>query len=100
MSKTLYEAWGPEKSIKAFVHFAANTYPNQPTDLKDNTHFTTYGAYQLAKCVASGIRQGIPGLAKFLKTDLPLYDPVHPDAFEKWNLPASSFIGAIKPDGN
>ena len=41
MSKTLYEAWGPEKSIKAFVHFPANSFPNQPNELKDNTHFTT-----------------------------------------------------------
>ena len=67
MSKTLYEALGPQESIKAFVHFAANTYPNQPADVKDNTHFSTYGAYQLAKCVVNGIKQNVPELAKHLK---------------------------------
>lgn len=100
MSKILYEAWGPQKSIKAFVHFAANSFPNQPNELKDNTHFSTYGAYQLAKCVANGIKQKIPSLAKYLKKDLASFDPAHPDAYESWLLPASSFVGAIKPDGN
>ena len=100
MSKILYEAWGPEKSIKAFVHFAANTFPNQPNELKDNTHFSTYGAYQLAKCVVNGIKQNVPALAKHLKAGLPPFTPAHPDAFEDWKLPASSFIGSGKPDGN
>jgi hypothetical protein len=100
MSKTLYEAWGPEKSIKAFVHFAANTYPNQPNDVKDNTHFSTYGAYELAKCVVNGIKQNVPQLAKYLKKDLPKFNPAHPDDFANWNLPQSSFVGMTKPDGN
>ena len=39
MSKTMYEAWGPQESIKAFVHFPANTYSGQTKELKDNTHF-------------------------------------------------------------
>jgi lysophospholipase L1-like esterase len=100
MSKILYEAWGPQKSIKAFVHFPANSFPNQPNELKDNTHFTTYGAYELARCVVKGINQNLPALAKFLKENLPLFDPAHPDPFEQWHLPPSSFIGTVKPDGN
>lgn len=99
-SKTLYEAMGPKRSIKAFVHFAANTYPNQPKAVADNTHFSTYGAYQLAQCVAAGIRENVPALAKLLKQDLPRYNPANPDDAAKWNLPASSFIGTLKPDGN
>jgi lysophospholipase L1-like esterase len=100
MSKVLYEAWGPEKSIKAFVHFPANTFSNQKEELKDNTHFTSYGAYELAKCVVNGIKQNLPSLAKYLKQNLPAFNPSHPDAFEKFNLPASSFIGSVKPDGH
>ena len=42
MSKTLYEAWGPVNSLKAFVHYPANTFPGQTTELKDDTHFNTY----------------------------------------------------------
>src|SRR5215213_922369 len=84
MSKTLYEAWGPERSIKAFVHFPANTFPNQTKELKDNTHFTAYGAYELAKCITNGIKLNIPSLANYLKGSLPPFDPSHPDAFEDW----------------
>lgn len=100
MSKTLYEAWGPEKSIKAFVHFPANSFPNQPNELKDNTHFTTYGAYELAKCVALGIKKANLGIAKYLSKEATNFNPAKPDAFEKWHLPLSAFIGTVKPDGN
>ncbi len=34
MSKIMYEAWGPQESIKAFVHFPANTYPGQTKELR------------------------------------------------------------------
>lgn len=100
MSKILYEALGPQRSIKAFVHYPANTFPNQPNELKDNTHFSTYGAYQLAKCVVNGIKQNIPELAKLLRQDLVLYDPARPDEVAKWDLPASAFLELTKPDGN
>ncbi|RXK87412.1 rhamnogalacturonan acetylesterase [Filimonas effusa] len=99
MSKTLYEAWGPERSIKAFVHFPANTFPGQKQELKDNTHFSTYGAYELAKCVVLGIRK-IPELAVLLKSGIPEFDPARPDAYEAFDLPASAFSGVVKPDGN
>jgi lysophospholipase L1-like esterase len=100
MSKTLYEAWGPEPSKKAFVHFPANSFPNQPKELKDDTHFSTYGAYELAKCIAKGIRAQVPQLAAYLKPGTGNFDPAHPDLIDKWNLPASAFTGAVKPDGN
>jgi lysophospholipase L1-like esterase len=99
MSKTMYEAWGPEKSIKAFVHYPANSFPNQTAAIADNTHFSTYGAYQLAKCIVNGIKQADLPIAKYLK-EVPKFDPANPDPVETWNLPMSSFIGAKKPDGN
>jgi lysophospholipase L1-like esterase len=100
MSKTLYEAWGPESSKKAFVHFPANSFPNQPKELKDDTHFSTYGAYELAKCIAKGIRTQVPQLAAYLKPGTGNFDPAHPDTINKWNLPVSAFTGVVKPDGN
>lgn len=57
MSKTLFEALGPEGSKKAFVH---------TEKLTDDTHFSSYGAYELAKCVVEGIKSGVPELAKHL----------------------------------
>lgn len=100
MSKILYETWGPETSIKAFVHYPANTFPGQSKELKDNTHFSTYGAYELAKCVVKGIRENVPALAAYVKKDLPAFDPSKPDDVATWSLPQSSFIGMVKPDGN
>jgi lysophospholipase L1-like esterase len=100
MSAKLYEALGAEGSIKAFVHYPANSFPNQPAEIKDNTHFSTYGAYELAKCVVTGIREKVPGLAKHLKEGMPLYDPSVPGKFEAWYWPPSSFISSVKPDGN
>ncbi|MES2882757.1 MAG: rhamnogalacturonan acetylesterase [Bacteroidota bacterium] len=100
MSKTLYEALGPEKSIKAFVHYPANSFPNQTKEIKDNTHFSTYGANQLAKCVVNGIKENIPGLAKYLRRNLKSYKPSQPDEPSDWKIPQSSFVGVVEPDGN
>lgn len=100
MSRRLYEAWGPERSIHAFVHYPAHTFPGQEQELKDDTHFNSYGAYELAKCVVKGIKENVPELAKYLSTDLPVFDPAHPDPMETWNLPMSSRITVVRPDGN
>jgi lysophospholipase L1-like esterase len=100
MSKQLYEAWGPEQSVHAFVHYPAHTFPGQEKELKDDTHFNSYGAYELAKCVAKGIKENIPELAGYLVRDLPGFDPNHPDPLGSWSLPMSGKISVRKPDGN
>lgn len=100
MSKILYESWGIETSLKAFVHFPANSFPNQREALKDNTHFTPYGATELAKCIVNSIRQqGLP-LAAYIKKEVPAYDPAHPLAPEKFYWPQSPLVASVKPDGN
>ena len=100
MSKILYEAWGPERSIKAFVHYPANTFPGQNTELKDNTHFNTYGAWQIAKCITKGIREANLDIAKYLVKDVTAFDPAKPDPIEKWEWPLSSLFASIKPEGD
>ena len=100
MSKTLYEAWGPDASLKAFVHYPANTFPGQTQALKDNTHFNTYGAYELARCIVEGIKTGVPDLAKSLMADIPPFNPAQPDPIAGWSWPLSPMMSAIKPDGN
>lgn len=100
MSKTLYEAWGPGQSLKAFVHYPANTFPGQPTALADNTHFNPYGAYELARCIVKGIAAANLPIAKFLIKDKIAFDPAHPDAAAQFYWPLSGFVTAVKPDGN
>jgi len=100
MTKTLYEAWGPEDSKKGFVHYPAHTYPGQDQELKDNTHFNTYGAYEIAKCVLAGIRKQVPALRPYIKKTVPTFNPAHPDAISGWNWPESPRADITKPDGN
>lgn len=100
MSKTMYEAWGPEESIKAFAHFPANTYPGQKEAIADNTHFRPFGAYEIAKLILKGIRDADLGLVKFIKKDVGRIDPSKPGSFESFYWPNSRSAVSIKPDGN
>jgi len=100
MTKTLYEAWGPEDSKKGFVHYPAHTYPGQDQALKDNTHFNTYGAFEIARCVLEGIRQHVPALRPYMKKTVPTFNPAQPDAISSWNWPESPRADITKPDGN
>lgn len=100
MSKILYEAWGPERSAKAFVQYPAHTFPGQDRELKDNTHFNPYGAYELARCIVQSIKDQHLPFAKYLKKDIPVFNPAHPDVLEKWYWPLSIMISSTKPDGN
>jgi lysophospholipase L1-like esterase len=89
MTKILYETLGPENSKKAFVIYPANSFPGEPNALNDNTHFNSYGAYQLAKCIIEGIRENNLGIEKYLIKGLPTFDPAKPDPFEEFSLPLS-----------
>lgn len=100
MTKVLYDALGPEKSKELFVQFPAGTFPGQEVTLADNTHFCDFGAYEIAKCVAEGIRKKLPALAKYLKPDLAPFNPAHPDDIRKWDLPLTPMFTSIKPYGN
>ncbi|RYX86528.1 rhamnogalacturonan acetylesterase [bacterium] len=100
MSLKFYEAMGPEASQKAFVFYAANTFPGQKEALKDNTHFNNYGAYELARCIVEGIKANVPALAKSLADDVKSFDPAKPDSAESFNLPVSPLAASEKPAGN
>lgn len=111
MSKTLFEALGSDGTLKAFVHYPAGTFPGQDKALKDDTHFNSYGAYELAKCVVEGIKANKLGIAKDLTGDAqqgrgnptghtPPFDPAHPDPADQWHLPASPSSSATKPYGS
>ncbi len=100
MSKTFYETLGVEASKRAFVHYAANTFPWQQQALADNTHFSTYGAFELAKCVIKGIKDSKDKIADLINQNYQGFDPAHPDPYEVWNWPISSKGSVTKPDGN
>lgn len=100
MSKTLYEAWGVLNSLKAFVHYPANTFPGQDKKLEDNTHFSPYGAYQLAQCIVRSIRQQSLPISGFVRKNIAAFDPAKPSPFEKFYWPPGKTTMPVKPDGN
>lgn len=100
LSKTLFEAMGPEEAKKAFVHYPANSYQNQPNALADDTHFNPYGAYELAKCVVKAIVDQNSPLKKYISKSYTDFNPDKPDDVEKFHWPESVFMEALKPDGN
>jgi hypothetical protein len=84
MSKKLYRALGTNLD-KAFV---------------DGTHHNNFGSYQLAKCVAEGIRQSKLKLASEIVEDFSGFDPARPDSFEPFRIPASPGPVGVRPLGD
>ena len=99
-TKTFFETLGFENSKRALVHYPANTFPNQPKPLADNTHFNPYGAYEVAKCVVMGIKQLQLPLAKMLRPDWKDFDPAHPDDWQTFKWVPARNAEIVKPDGN
>jgi lysophospholipase L1-like esterase len=87
MSRDFYEALGKERSGAAFK-------------AGDSTHHNNYGSYQLAKMIVQAIRDQKLPLAKFLRKNVPDFDPRKPDAPEAFRLPPSPAGEIVKPLGN
>ncbi|MBD0832593.1 rhamnogalacturonan acetylesterase [Aestuariibaculum sp. TT11] len=100
MTTKMYESWGDEVSRNAFVQYPANTFPGQFTKLEDNTHFNSFGANEIAKCVVQAIKDLNLYLAHYLRRNIPKYNPLAPNEINNWNLPLSSRFEVKKPDGN
>lgn len=99
MSKRLYQALGAEGSKAVFLHVPAGTYPGQAEPIRDDTHFSNYGGYEIARCVVEGIRTGVPDLAALLAANVTPFEPAHPDPQDSVSIPASSFEVLAVPDG-
>src|SRR5580704_2123976 len=92
MSKTLFEAMGPEGTLKAFMHYPADSFPGQTAAIEDDTHFNSYGAYELARCIVHGIREANLPLTKFLDPTIPDFNPAHPDPQSDFHLPFTPIL--------
>lgn len=100
LTTELYETWGDEVSRKAFVQYPANTFPGQEKALDDNTHFNSFGANEIALCIIKGIRELEIPLKKYIKKEIPNYNPKKPNYISSWALPMSNRFEIAKPDGN
>ena len=100
MSKTIFEAMGDAGTLHAFVQYPANTFPGQKQEMKDNTHFNDYGAYELARAIVQSIRDQHLPLESYLRPGIPPLDPAHPLPFADWSLPMSPFLTTDAPYGH
>jgi lysophospholipase L1-like esterase len=100
MSGKVFQALGEEGSKQAFLFYPAGTVPGQDKEIKDNSHFSAYGAYELARCVVEAIRTSDLPLAKRLAGDVRPFDPSHPDDPGSVNIPRSPARAASRPEGS
>lgn len=91
MSKTLYEALGPEGSKAAFAEPAPGRL--------DNTHHDSYGSYELAKAVVLGLRDARVPAAAYI-VDGFAFDPAHPDPAAGFAVPPSPRRTEQRPLGD
>ena len=91
MSRTLYTALGPEKSVQAFA---------APEGKVDNTHHNNYGAFLLARCVARGLVDAPLEVARELLPEFRDFDPARPEPPEVVAIPPSPRFTNQRPLGN
>jgi len=65
-SETVVKNLGVEDSKKLFLILRPKEHPNYPNGSDDNTHFSAFGAEQMARQAAVGISEAKIGLAKYL----------------------------------
>ena len=100
LTKPLYEAFGEEGSKKLLVHYPVGTFPGQEKELKDNTHFSNFGAYEIARIFVTELgNQNIP-LAKYVKPEYGNFNPSNPDKFESFDYTLTPLYNVGKPAGN
>jgi lysophospholipase L1-like esterase len=68
-SEAVIKNLGVEASKKLFLILREREHPNYPKGTDDNTHFSAFGAEQMARAAADGIAETRIGLAKFLIKD-------------------------------
>ena len=61
LSRAYFDSIGPEGTLAVFLHVPAGVYTAFPNGAADDTHFQEYGAIQIARILAGGIKDlGIP----------------------------------------
>jgi DNA sulfur modification protein DndE len=60
-------ALGPEASLPVYLHIEPNMNDSLPDGKRDDTHFSEFGALEMAKIAAIEIKIKVPELAKHLK---------------------------------
>ena len=71
ITQDLEQSLGREGSKKLHMWFLPGEEPSEPKGKQDNTHYSIYGAHQVASRLADALCQEIPLLQKYRKYDDP-----------------------------
>lgn len=66
-SREYISSLGVEASKPVYLHFEPGVIDSLPEGKHDDTHFSEFGALEMAKIAADEIRMNVPELAKYLK---------------------------------
>ncbi|AHM65067.1 lipolytic protein g-d-s-l family [Paenibacillus polymyxa SQR-21] len=69
LSVAYYDTLGLEGTLPLFLHLEPGVFPAFPDGVKDDTHFQEYGAEQIARLVAQGVRDLNIPLSSNVKTE-------------------------------
>jgi DNA sulfur modification protein DndE len=67
LSETLIKKYGAEDSRKLFLQLKPGENPNYPNGVEDNTHFSLFGAEEMARLAVAEIERRKIKLRKYLK---------------------------------
>lgn len=93
LSVAYYDSIGPEAAKSVFLFADPGVYQAFPNGVTDNTHFQKYGAIQIARLVAGGVKElGLPLSGYVKETDMPETVPAKPEGLTAGSI---SNAGAV-----
>lgn len=93
LSVAYYDSIGPEAAKSVFLFAEPGVYQAFPNGVTDNTHFQKYGAIQIARLVAAGVKElGLPLSGYVKETDMPETVPAKPEGLTAGSI---SNAGAV-----
>ncbi|GAA4075721.1 SGNH/GDSL hydrolase family protein [Nonomuraea soli] len=110
-SRDYLNSIGPDTARSVFLHVPAGVYPAWWGGAADNTHFQEYGAIQMARLVATGVKELGLGLSALVKEiEVPAEVPAKPaglvaggisnaGALLKWTAVEGADIYKVYRDG-
>ncbi|MGN9836946.1 fibronectin type III domain-containing protein [Nonomuraea sp. H19] len=111
LSREFLDTIGPEAAKSVFLHVPAGVYGAWPNGATDNTHFQEYGAIQMARLVASGVKAlGLPLSGLVREIEPPAAVPAKPTglvaggisnagAVLKWDATETADVYKVLRDG-
>ena len=82
------------------MHYPVGTFPGQEKELKDNTHFSNFGAYEIARIFVTELANKNVPIAKNVKPEYGNFNPANPDKFESFDYTLTPLYNVGKPAGN